>query len=121
MSRLTLTAAAAGAVLAVAAVATPVAASAASGAHHSSERTCASPRAGFAACLARVVTDSTGHPIARKVGPNATPSGHSPADIRTAYNLSTASGSGRTVAIVDAYNDPTAEADLGVYRAQYGL
>jgi subtilase family serine protease len=25
------------------------------------------------------------------------------------------------VAVVDAYNDPTAETDLGVYRAQYGL
>ena len=28
---------------------------------------------------------------------------------------------GKTVAIVDAYDDPTAEADLGVYRSQYGL
>jgi subtilase family serine protease len=122
MSRLTLTAAAAGAALAVTALAAPVAASAASGAaHHSSERTCASPRAGFAACLARVITDSSGHPMAHKVGPNATPAGYGPADIRAAYNLGSASGSGRTVAIVDAYDDPTAEADLGVYRSQYGL
>jgi subtilase family serine protease len=122
MSRLTLTAAAAGAALAVVAFAAPVAASAAGGAtRHSSERTCASPRAGFAACLARVVTDSTGHPVAHKARPNVTPSGYAPADIRSAYNLGSASGAGRTVAIVDAYNDPTAEADLGVYRSQYGL
>ena len=30
-------------------------------------------------------------------------------------------GAGQTVAIVDAYDDPNAEADLAVYRAQYGL
>ena len=88
--------------------------------HHSSERTCATATAGHAACLARVVT-TDGHPLARKVGRNATPSGYGPADIRSAYNLGSASGAGRTVAIVDAYNDPTAEADLGVYRSQYGL
>src|SRR5581483_8360822 len=28
---------------------------------------------------------------------------------------------GTTVAIVDAYDDPTAESDLATYRAQYGL
>ena len=122
MSRLTLVAAAAGAALAAAAVAAPVAASAATSApRHTSERTCASPRAGFAACLARVVTDSSGRPMAGKVNPNATPSGYGPSDIRSAYNLGSASGAGRTVAIVDAYNDPTAEADLGVYRSQFGL
>ena len=30
-------------------------------------------------------------------------------------------GSGRTVAIVDAYDDPTAESDLAAYRSAYGL
>jgi subtilase family serine protease len=30
-------------------------------------------------------------------------------------------GQGQTVAIVDAYHDPTAEHDLGVYRQAYGL
>ncbi|MCU1667153.1 MAG: hypothetical protein JWP40_80 [Blastococcus sp.] len=43
-----------------------------------------------------------------------------PADIRSAYGLS-GSSHGKTVAIVDAYNAPTAEADLGVYRKQFGL
>ncbi len=53
---------------------------------------------------------------------NATPGGYGPADLRSAYNLpSTTAGSGQTVAIVDAYNDPNAEKDLGVYRSEYGI
>lgn len=53
---------------------------------------------------------------------NATPSGFGPSSIQSAYNLpSSTAGSGETVAIVDAYNDPTAAADLAVYRSQYGL
>src|SRR5213079_2813892 len=48
--------------------------------------------------------------------------GYHPSDLQSAYNLPSATGgSGQTVAIVDAYDDPTAEADLGVYRAQFGL
>ena len=46
--------------------------------------------------------------------------GFSPADLRSAYNLpSTSGGSGQTVAIVDAYDDPNAEADLAQYRISY--
>jgi subtilase family serine protease len=53
------------------------------------------------------------------VNPN---SGLSPCQIQDAYELpSFVTGTGRTVAIVDAYDDPNAEADLAVYRAQYGL
>ena len=71
-------------------------------------------------CNARVVT---GGRMANGVTPNATtPSGLFPAQLQAAYNLPSATaGSGQTVAIVDAYDDPTAEADLGVYRAQFGL
>jgi subtilase family serine protease len=48
--------------------------------------------------------------------------GLTPCDLRGAYALpSSAAGAGETVAIVDAYNDPNAEADLGTYRAAYGL
>src|SRR6202035_5418662 len=48
--------------------------------------------------------------------------GFSPADLQSAYNLpSSAAGSGQTVAIVDAYDDPNAEADLATYRAQFGI
>jgi hypothetical protein len=49
-------------------------------------------------------------------------SGYTPCDLRTAYSLpSTSAGGGQTVAIVDAFDDPNAEADLGVYRAQFGI
>ncbi|MFI2207467.1 peptidase S8 [Streptomyces sp. NPDC020192] len=47
--------------------------------------------------------------------------GHTPSDLRSAYKLGGTSGSGRTVAIVDAMDDPTAEADLAAYRSAYGL
>ena len=52
----------------------------------------------------------------------ATPSGLFPADLQSAYKLPSATaGAGRTVAIVDAFDDPAAESDLGVYRSQFGL
>jgi hypothetical protein len=63
-----------------------------------------------------------GHAAPGLVQPALTPSGYGPSDLQSAYKLpSSTAGSGQTVAIVDAYNDPTAEADLAVYRAQYGL
>jgi subtilase family serine protease len=53
---------------------------------------------------------------------NAAPSGYGPSSIQSAYKLpSGTAGSGETVAIVDAYKDPTAAADLAVYRSKYGL
>jgi hypothetical protein len=49
-------------------------------------------------------------------------SGFSPQDLQSAYRLpASTGGSGQTVAIVDAYDDPHAEEDLAVYRATYGL
>jgi subtilase family serine protease len=85
---------------------------------HAAVRACAAPARGYAACNAWVRTDA----MAARVAPNATPSGYGPADLQSAYNLPSATaGSGQSVAIVDAYDDPTAEADLGVYRAQFGL
>jgi len=57
---------------------------------------------------------------AKALAPNATPSGIGPSDLTSAYKLG-AGGSGATVAIVDAYDDPNAESDLATYRSQYGL
>jgi subtilase family serine protease len=53
---------------------------------------------------------------------NATgaPTGLSPTQIRAVYNLPENRGSG-TIAIVDAYDDPTAENDLNVFSSQFGL
>ncbi len=57
--------------------------------------------------------------------PNATssPSGLSPAQIISAYGFSTANtvGTGETIALVDAYDDPKAESDLGVFSQTFGL
>ena len=66
---------------------------------------------------------SGGTVSANGMKPNAaTPSGYFPADLQSAYKLpSSTAGVGQTVAIVDAFDDPSAEADLGVYRAQFGL
>jgi hypothetical protein len=49
------------------------------------------------------------------------PSGYGPADISSAYKLAGATSGGKTVAIVDAYDDPNAAQDLAVYRQHYGL
>ena len=44
--------------------------------------------------------------------PQATPNGYGPSSLQSAYNLPSATaGSGKRVYIVDAYDDPTAEAD----------
>jgi predicted alpha-1,6-mannanase (GH76 family) len=53
---------------------------------------------------------------------DAAPAGYGPADLQSAYGLQSGSeGTRQTVAVIVAYDDPSAEADLGVYRAQYGL
>ena len=85
--------------------------------HHS----CAAPAHGLAACHA-VVRADIAQSAAQLRAAAATPSGYGPSDLQSAYKLpSSTAGSGQTVAIVDAYDDPTAESDLGVYRSQYGL
>lgn len=73
-----------------------------------------------------VVPAGTAHCYAKALGvnrPNATsaPSGLAPADIQSAYGLAGLNAGGRTVAIVDAYDDKTAEADLAHYRSYYHL
>jgi subtilase family serine protease len=85
-------------------------------ASHRSERVCAPATTGSASCQALVRVNSKGTPAV-----TATPSGYGPADIQSAYALAGANASGRTVAIVDAYDDPTAAADLNTYRSTYGL
>jgi subtilase family serine protease len=49
------------------------------------------------------------------------PVGYGPPQIQRAYGLTNRDAHGRTVAIVDAYDDPNAEADLAVYRKSFGL
>src|SRR5689334_13175728 len=80
-------------------------------------------RFGMMRCFAHVVTDSTGRikqfqPTGR---PNFGFTGYTPADLQAAYKMPSAGSSGVTIAIVDAYGYPNAEADLAVYRAKYNL
>src|SRR5947209_2403289 len=87
---------------------------------HANNRVCAASPAGVAACTAvRRDTYVNGKPAPAGT---AGPTGFNPADLQAAYNLpSSTAGSGRTVAIVDAYDLPTAAADVATYRAQFGL
>jgi subtilase family serine protease len=85
------------------------------------EAVCPPATPGTAQCLALRRTDVAAVP-ASAVSPLTSPPGYSPADLQSAYGLPSGSqGSGLTVAIVDAYDLPTAEADLAAYRSQYGL
>jgi subtilase family serine protease len=85
-------------------------------------RACSVARPGNAACLAWVRTDVTPLTAAQAAAPNAAPAGLGPSTLQAAYALPSATaGSGQTIAIVDAFDDPTAEADLGTYRSQFGL
>jgi hypothetical protein len=47
--------------------------------------------------------------------------GYSPADLRSAYNVPEKGGAGQTIAIIGAYDYPTAAEDLATYRSYYGL
>ncbi len=70
------------------------------------------------------------HPINSLVPDAATgsPTGTTPASMRHAYAVDTAAfgslvgdGTGQTIAIVDAYDEPTLAADLAAFDAQFGL
>ena len=108
---------------AAAAVLTPVAAVAATPAPPAprpAEHVCPEqPRPGEVTCFALQRTDIKGAAGAHLGAP---PAGYGPGDLDSAYNLPSAtSGGGQTVAIVDAFDYPNAEAELAVYRQQYGL
>ncbi|MFF0127899.1 S8 family serine peptidase [Streptomyces mirabilis] len=76
------------------------------------------PEPDRAACQAMVRTDL---PRLRSLSPHANPPGYGPQDIGSAYDLPRRAGEGRTVAIVGAFDYPSAESDLAVYRAQFHL
>jgi hypothetical protein len=64
-----------------------------------------------------------------RVKHESSPIGYGPADLQRAYSLPDgpeqierrAEDATPTVAVIDGYDDPNAERDLGIYRAQYGL
>jgi subtilase family serine protease len=90
---------------------------AASAAARPNKHVCGAVPAGSARCHARVITDAKGDPAVTPA-----PNGYGPADLQAAYQLPSATaGAGQTIAIVDAYDDPTAASDLATYRSTYKL
>ncbi|WP_435174018.1 carboxypeptidase regulatory-like domain-containing protein [Actinacidiphila sp. bgisy145] len=87
------------------------------------EPACGTPQPGHFSCFALRRTDRTPSLGVRRdsSGAAAAPDGFAPADLRDAYDLPADGGAGATIAVVDAYDNPDAESDLAVYRAQYGL
>lgn len=71
---------------------------------------------GFTRCHSKVVTDNNGRPLA-----TTGPSGYGPLQFHTAYNLPNNANGIPIVAIVDAYDDPSALSDLNTYSTQYGI
>jgi hypothetical protein len=84
---------------------------------------CEIPPPGYAACLAIVDSGAVRGPDRRRAGTAAEePQAHFAADLQAAYNLpASLLGSRQTIAIVDAFDNPDAEADLAVYRRENGL
>ena len=62
-------------------------------------------------------------PLQHVVTFDAGPTGYGPSKILTAYSLRDVKnkGKGQTIALVDAFDDPTAEADLGTFSTQFKL
>jgi hypothetical protein len=81
---------------------------------HASQNACSGGRW---TCFARIQLDDSTH----RIKPLASPSGLGATDLASAYKLDTSLLPNATIAIVDAYDYPNAEADLAKYRAQYGL
>jgi subtilase family serine protease len=76
---------------------------------------CATTAPGRMGCLSEIRTGE------RPLAADGVPTGYGPADLRAAYKLPAGGGKGQTIAIVDAMDDPDAEADLATYRKTYGL
>jgi subtilase family serine protease len=76
------------------------------------------PAQGQANCT--IAVNTTVPPLDNPTAPGSLIPGLHPSDLTSAYALPSQNAGG-IVAIVDAYDDPTAEYDLGVYRTAFGL
>jgi len=80
-------------------------------------KVCAKGTAGTMACHSRVIVDAQGQPNATVL-----PAGMSPAQLRSAYNVANISlSANRTIAIVDAYDDPNIFSDLTKYSQTFNI
>jgi len=84
--------------------------------HANYHAVCPGAEALAARCHADVVTDANGNPNA-----TLSPTGYGPAQFQGGYSLPTTAPSLKTIAIVDAYDDPTIRNDLSVYSSTYGI
>ncbi|BCJ25917.1 S53 family peptidase [Actinocatenispora sera] len=85
-------------------------------------RACSTPTAHHAACLALVDADARGKALSPSGLAAADLHPYQAADLQSAYDLpSDLLGARQTIAIVDAFDDPNAEADLAEYRRTNGL
>jgi hypothetical protein len=84
-------------------------------------RACAIGSPGVMSCMVLIRTNVKPHrQLAVQSGDGV--DGYGPSSLQSAYDLpSSTAGSGLTVAVDDAYNDPDIAADLAAYRAQWGL
>jgi subtilase family serine protease len=102
-----------------------------SGVHQDYQRACPVAKPGKMACMVlyrtnvtqksqRVVDAARGAAVGAAAAPTGV--GFGPSSLQSAYKLpSSTAGSGQTVAIVDAMDDPNAASDLATYRADWGL
>jgi hypothetical protein len=95
---------------------------------------CGAPTPGRAGCLALQLVPQTAEarahthplglvraaPVAAR-SPAAGDYGLRPQDLHSAYDLPDSVAGAQTVALIDAYNDPTAESDLKAYDEEFGL
>lgn len=100
------------------------------GTHYGIDRpVCSQPAPGHAACLAvkldRVSKGTPGaHAYRVRAAYDTGPAGgYTPSDLATAYSYApdATTGASQTVAIVDAFSDPNARADLDTFDENYGL
>lgn len=83
---------------------------------HGATRACGPAKAHHARCFALI--ERRGSQAMAKSGD---PRGYNAIDLRDAYGLNTVPTSGQTVAVVVAYDYPSAAADMNAYRRAFGL
>jgi hypothetical protein len=85
---------------------------------------CPAPAAGEVGCGALITPGRAAVTKAAMAAAAALPPGYGPLSLRYAYGLefsALSGGVGQTVAVVTAYDDPSAQTDLAAYRSEYGL
>ena len=93
------------------------------------ESACSAPAPGHAACFAEKLvkklvpaTSVSPHAItARPAFAEGLNGGYTPGDLASAYGVNAGAATTQTVAIVDAFNDPSVKTDLATFDTEYGL